>query len=80
MGGGVYAMEWTSEHIRVWHFSRGSVPADIKAKQPDPNQWGLPEAIFGGSSCEVDSYWRNMKLVINTVSWAVEFLFSGTGC
>lgn len=68
VGGGVYAVEWDSNHIRVWHFPRTSIPSDILAKQPNPSGWGLPEAIFGCPSCNVNSYWNNMRFVINTVS------------
>lgn len=63
--GGVYAMKWDSDHISVWHFSRGKVPSDISDKNPDPSSWGLPDAIFGGDSCNVDKYFKNMSLVIN---------------
>lgn len=76
VGGGVYAMQWDDEHIRVWHFARGSIPADIGAKTPDPHSWGLPQAVFGGSSCDVDSYWKNMSLVINIVSILHSYLGS----
>jgi hypothetical protein len=68
VGGGVYAVQWDSQHLKVWHFPRGAIPVDIADKQPDPDGWGPPEAIFGGSSCDVDSFWKNMKLVINIVS------------
>jgi hypothetical protein len=27
--GGVYATEWTSEAIKIWHFARSAIPADI---------------------------------------------------
>ncbi|CAM1511552.1 Fc.00g090650.m01.CDS01 [Cosmosporella sp. VM-42] len=63
--GGVYAMQWDSDYIRVWHFARGSIPSDIEAKNPDPTGWGLPQAVFGGSKCDVDTYYNNMNLVIN---------------
>ncbi|KAK1252871.1 hypothetical protein MKX08_004058 [Trichoderma sp. CBMAI-0020] len=63
--GGVYAMEWNEEHIRIWHFARGSIPRDIENKEPDPERWGQPVAIFGGSSCDVDTYFKNMRLVLN---------------
>ncbi|KAI5463733.1 Pex12 amino terminal region-domain-containing protein [Mariannaea sp. PMI_226] len=63
--GGVYAVQWDESYLRVWHFARGSIPADIEAKNPDPSKWGLPEAIFGGSTCEVDSFFKNMNIVIN---------------
>lgn len=66
--GGVYAMQWDSDYIRVWHFARGSIPADIEAKNPQPEGWGLPDALFGGSKCDVDSYFKDMSIVINIVS------------
>lgn len=66
--GGVYAMEWNEEHIRIWHFARGSIPRDVENKQPDPESWGQPVAVFGGSSCDVDTYFKNMRLVLNIVS------------
>ncbi|EKJ77538.1 hypothetical protein FPSE_02288 [Fusarium pseudograminearum CS3096] len=65
VGGGVYAMEWDSEYISIWHFSRGAIPADIEAKQPDPRKWGLPQSLFGGAKCNVDKYFSDMKLVLN---------------
>ncbi|KAL7922241.1 glycoside hydrolase family 16 protein [Trichoderma austrokoningii] len=63
--GGVYAMEWNEANIRIWHFARGSIPRDIEKKEPDPESWGQPVAIFGGSSCDVDTYFKNMRLVLN---------------
>ncbi|KAG6086238.1 hypothetical protein E4U15_000796 [Claviceps sp. LM218 group G6] len=63
--GGVYAMEWDSEYIKIWHFARSQIPRDIKTKKPDPKTWGLPDAIFGGDSCDVDKYFKDMSLVIN---------------
>ncbi|KAG6059736.1 hypothetical protein E4U17_005735 [Claviceps sp. LM77 group G4] len=64
-GGGVYAMEWDSEYIKIWHFARSQIPRDIKTKKPDPKTWGLPDAVFGGDSCDVDKYFKDMSLVIN---------------
>jgi hypothetical protein len=68
VNGGVYAMDWDSERIRVWHFPRGRIPSDIKAKRPNPSNWGLPQAAFGGRSCDVDSYFKDMSIVLNIVS------------
>ena len=65
--GGVYAMEWDDDYIKIWHFSRSQIPTDITDKQPDPESWPQPDAIFGGSSCAVDKYFKNMNLVINIV-------------
>ncbi|KAJ8123615.1 hypothetical protein O1611_g9548 [Lasiodiplodia mahajangana] len=68
-GGGVYALEWDSRDIKIWHFPRTAIPNDIKMAPivtPDPATWGPPQALFGGSSCEADSHFFNMSLVINT--------------
>jgi hypothetical protein len=67
-GGGVYAMEWDEKYIKVWHFQRGSIPADITQKKPTPASWGVPLAVFGGSFCDVDSHFNEMRLVLNIVS------------
>jgi hypothetical protein len=68
VGGGVYAMLWDREYIKVWHFSRDLIPADIEDKEPKPDGWGMPLAVFGGSSCDVDEYFNSMRLVLNIVS------------
>ncbi|TWU76633.1 hypothetical protein ED733_008264 [Metarhizium rileyi] len=63
--GGVYAMEWDDEFIKIWHFARSNIPRDITDKAPDPTSWGLPQALFGGARCNVDDFFENMNLVIN---------------
>lgn len=69
VGGGVYAMDWTSDAIRIWHFPRGSIPQDIVDKAPDPSGWGTPQALFGGGtglySCDVETSFANMNIIIN---------------
>ncbi|KAI0160412.1 glycoside hydrolase family 16 protein [Xylariaceae sp. FL1272] len=68
-GGGVYALEWDSKFLKIWHFPRSTIPDDIKMApmiKPNPSSWGLPQAVFGGSSCDPDTYFYNMSLVINT--------------
>ncbi|KAI0523681.1 glycoside hydrolase family 16 protein [Xylaria bambusicola] len=69
IGGGVYAMEWDSQDIKIWHFPRMAIPYDIRNAPivtPDPTRWGPPQARFGGSECDTDSHFYNMSLVINT--------------
>ncbi|PHH76819.1 hypothetical protein CDD80_1197 [Ophiocordyceps camponoti-rufipedis] len=66
VNGGVYAMLWNSKHMKVWHFPRGHIPSDIEAKRPDPKNWKTPMAVFGGSGCDIDSYFKDLRLVINT--------------
>ncbi|KAL9109743.1 MAG: hypothetical protein Q9227_005612 [Pyrenula ochraceoflavens] len=64
--GGVFAMEWTSDYIRVWSFAAGGVPPDITAgTSPDPTGWGIPKANFQGA-CSIDDHFRNHKIVFDT--------------
>ena len=43
-GGGVYALRWTSDEIKVWLFPGTSAPADIRSGgTPNPNGWGTPQ-------------------------------------
>jgi hypothetical protein len=40
IGGGIYAMDWRKEGIRIWFFPKGSYPADIVAGKPAITGWG----------------------------------------
>lgn len=73
-GGGVYAMEWTSQAIKVYFFTRSAIPSDITSGNPNPSSWGAPMASFtGGSGCNIDSHFQNQQLVFDTTfcgDWA----------
>lgn len=65
-GGGSYAMEWTAQGIKIWSWPADSVPLDILQNQPTPSAtWGPPTALFGGSECDVNRFFRDMKIVLN---------------
>ena len=72
--GGVYAMEWTSDAINIWFFTRNSVPSGISGDSPDPSTWGNPTASFqGGSGCDIDQHFQNHNIVFDTTfcgDWA----------
>jgi hypothetical protein len=73
-GGGVYAMQWESTGVYVWFFPRSAVPGDISSGSPTTTNWGLPVVAFnGGSECEIDRYFENMNIVLDTTfcgGWA----------
>lgn len=63
--GGVYAMEWTSEYIKTYFFSRGNIPSDIgDGKVPDPSRW-TPFGVFS-TPCDIDSNYNNMQIIFDT--------------
>ncbi|KAL2066252.1 hypothetical protein VTL71DRAFT_2323 [Oculimacula yallundae] len=65
-GGGVYAMEWTSSAIKVFFFTRSSIPADITSGNPDPKTWGAPVGSFSGGGCSIDSHFKSHQIIFNT--------------
>ncbi|ORY04943.1 concanavalin A-like lectin/glucanase domain-containing protein [Clohesyomyces aquaticus] len=75
-GGGVYAMEWRTQGIRVWMFPRNSLPADISAvvssssnssnsAVPDPSTWSTPLADFPNTECDIGTHFKNQSIVAN---------------
>ena len=68
-GGGLWAVEWTSQAFKIWFWTRKSIPAELKdstAATLDPAKWGKPAALFQGSKCNIDKSFLEMQMVINT--------------
>ncbi|KAF1843842.1 glycoside hydrolase family 16 protein [Cucurbitaria berberidis CBS 394.84] len=72
VGGGIYAMEWTSSAISVWFFPRNSSAYTTHfgntttASTLDPSTWGVPVARFSGSGCNITERFQNLKIIFNT--------------
>lgn len=65
--GGVYAMEWTSDHLDIWFFGRDNVPEGVSGDSPDPSGWGEPTTTFnGGDGCDIDSHFKDQRIVFDT--------------
>lgn len=65
-------MTWTDEGVSIYFFPRGSIPADITANNPLPDNWGKPTAFFPASSCDPWKIFVNHGIIINTTLWFVE--------
>lgn len=73
IGGGVYAMEWTSSAISIYFFPRNSIPSDISSGRPNPSGWGAPQAKFSGNGCNIDQHFMNHNIIFDTTfcgDWA----------
>jgi hypothetical protein len=70
-GGGVYAVEWTSDAISIWFFSRSDplVTTLTNDSNPDPATFGTPLAQFVSAQedggCDIDQHFANHQLVFN---------------
>ncbi|KAI9846559.1 MAG: hypothetical protein M1838_001235 [Thelocarpon superellum] len=70
--GGVYAMEWTSQAINIYFFSRMSVPPNVLSQNPDPTTWGTPVASYQ-DGCNIDANFQSHQIVFDTTfcgDWA----------
>lgn len=61
--GGVYALEWNSDFLKIWSWSHAATPSDVKKGLPLPLTWGLPQFMI--HKCSIDKAFRDMKLVFN---------------
>ncbi|KAF8323301.1 hypothetical protein DL93DRAFT_2128826 [Clavulina sp. PMI_390] len=71
--GGVYAMLWDNNGIRIWLFHRGSIPADLTRDAPLPDTWGEPMAYITSAQCNPWQYMQNHVAVLDTTlcgTWA----------
>jgi hypothetical protein len=64
-GGGLMAVEWRAEGIRVWQFGRSGAPADLTAGRPDPSVWPPPLADFPNTNCDIGGHFKNASIVAN---------------
>lgn len=63
--GGIMAVEWRTEGIRMWGFDRDSVPSDVTSGSPDPSSWGTASADFPNTECDIGSHFRNQSIIAN---------------
>ncbi|KAK0198988.1 endo-1,3(4)-beta-glucanase [Armillaria mellea] len=72
-GGGVYAMNWDDEGIKVYFWPKGSVPSDVDAGTPVPDRWGTPMANWPSTACNSSKYFYQHSFIFDTTlcgDWA----------
>ncbi|KAL1847143.1 hypothetical protein Plec18167_001985 [Paecilomyces lecythidis] len=70
--GGVYAMEWTDEYIKIWFFPRNAIPQSIQNGKPDTSAFGTPMGNFQGS-CNMTEEFLAQRFIFDTTfcgDWA----------
>lgn len=69
-GGGIWATQIEAEGIKIWHFTRAAIPADITSDTPDPSKWGKPVLSLAPQKCDITKAWKKMKIVsVSTCSY-----------
>ncbi|KZT67664.1 glycoside hydrolase family 16 protein [Daedalea quercina L-15889] len=82
IGGGVYAMQWTDDGIKVWFFPRSSIPSDISNSAPQPSGWGTPLSFWPSTDCNMTTYFYDHQAIFDTTlcgQWAGDAWDSTSG-
>lgn len=81
-GGGAFAMLWDQIGIRIWHFPRSEIPPDLTSKSPNPSTWPVPQAFWSSATCNVDTFFKDHVIVINTTLCGdfAGALYNANGC
>ena len=81
-GGGVFAFLRDDQGIRIWHFTRQSIPNDISTGYPDTSSWPTPNALLSADNCNVDSFFSCQTIVLDITlcgGWASSD-YPASGC
>ncbi|KAJ9613091.1 hypothetical protein H2200_003032 [Cladophialophora chaetospira] len=66
-GGGIIALEYVPQAIKVWQFNRTEIPGDIFNGTPAPLSWRTPDAHFmSDDDQDLDQYFNSLRMVFNT--------------
>jgi hypothetical protein len=80
-GGGVYAMQWTEQFVKIWFFPRASIPTSITKGAPDVSQFGTPMALVE-DGCDVGNSFKAQSFVFDVTfcgDWAGG-VYGQSGC
>ncbi|KAJ5083867.1 hypothetical protein NUU61_008446 [Penicillium alfredii] len=80
-GGGVYAMQWTDEFLKIWFFPRRSIPKSLSTGKPDVTEFGTPMALVQ-DSCDVANSFKPQSFTFDVTfcgDWAGG-VFHESGC
>lgn len=65
IGGGVYAMSWTTSSISMYFFPRDAIPSDIAAGEPTESGWGTPTFQLTSDACDLSARFYDLQVVLN---------------
>ncbi|KAF8335481.1 glycoside hydrolase family 16 protein [Cantharellus anzutake] len=79
--GGVFAMMWADDGIRIWFFHRAAIPEDLQENAPQPNNWGTPVAFLHNTLCPTSKIFYDHQMIFDITfcgDWAgTSYISSG---
>ncbi|PFH59389.1 hypothetical protein XA68_12448 [Ophiocordyceps unilateralis] len=63
--GGIQALVWTNEEVKVYTWPHSLAPSNLDDKTIDTSTWGTPSLHLRKPSCHVDEGLRNHRFILN---------------
>ncbi|KAM3521142.1 hypothetical protein MY4038_009166 [Beauveria bassiana] len=74
--GGIQALEWTSDAIKLYNWPIDAAPSNIESSNPDTSSWGTPSAQFIKPGCDTQKTFSNQTLEFSPGLCGGELLWS----
>ncbi|KAK0185292.1 glycoside hydrolase family 16 protein [Armillaria mellea] len=66
VNGASYAVELTTDGIKMWWWNTDHGPVDVNNGLPTPSSWGNPTLQIDSSTCNTSDHFKDLMLIINT--------------
>ncbi|KAM3428743.1 hypothetical protein MY4824_008654 [Beauveria thailandica] len=74
--GGIQALEWTSDAIKLYNWPIDAAPSNIESLRPDTSSWGTPSAQFIKPGCDTEKIFSNQTLEFSPGFCGIQALWS----
>jgi hypothetical protein len=77
-GGGVYALLWDNDGMKIWFFTRSRVPSDLSSggSNPNPSSWGTPSAFYSSTACDFNKFFGPQTIIFVSRKLAINIHLS----
>lgn len=59
----IIALQVETDVMRIWHFGKDEVPADLTSGSPDPDTWKAPTVSLSPKSCDFQKAFSQFRIV-----------------
>ncbi|KAK9434637.1 beta-1,3-endoglucanase [Metarhizium brunneum] len=61
--GGIQALEWTTEYIKLFTWPHGQEPENLNDEELDTSSWGQPSVQLRASNCDINRIFQEQQLM-----------------